>query len=102
MRLLTFTAIFLLSFLDLVAAEEATATPSRAIYREMVQPLPDSLFKAMTWRNIGPFRGGRVTAVTGVVQDPFTFYFGSTGGGVWKTADGGGRWQNISDGYFKT
>ncbi len=63
---------------------------------------PDSLFKAMKWRNIGPTRGGRVTAVSGVIQDPFTFYFGSTGGGVWKTRDGGATWLNISDGYFLT
>ncbi len=63
---------------------------------------PDSLFKAMKWRNIGPTRGGRVTAVSGVIQDPFTFYFGSTGGGVWKTRDGGATWLNISDGYFRT
>lgn len=61
-----------------------------------------SKFKAMKWRNIGPFRGGRSTAVTGVIQDPDTYYFGSTGGGVWKTVDGGHTWKNISDGFFKT
>jgi len=56
----------------------------------------------MTWRNIGPFRGGRVTAVAGVAQDPFTYYFGSTGGGVWKTEDAGNTWRNVSDGFFET
>ncbi|MEM7655946.1 MAG: glycosyl hydrolase [Bacteroidota bacterium] len=59
-------------------------------------------FQGMKWRNIGPFRGGRSTAVTGVPQDPMVFYFGSTGGGVWKTSDAGNTWRNISDGYFKT
>jgi len=61
-----------------------------------------SKFDAMKWRNVGPFRGGRSTAVTGVTQDPDTYYFGSTGGGVWKTTDGGYSWKNISDGFFKT
>jgi photosystem II stability/assembly factor-like uncharacterized protein len=56
----------------------------------------------MTWRNIGPFRGGRSVASTGVIGDPFTYYMGSTGGGVWKTTDAGITWKNISDGYFKT
>jgi photosystem II stability/assembly factor-like uncharacterized protein len=59
-------------------------------------------FSAMAWRNIGPFRGGRVVAVAGVPQQPRTFYFGSVGGGVWKTTDGGESWTNISDGQLKT
>jgi photosystem II stability/assembly factor-like uncharacterized protein len=57
--------------------------------------------KALTWRSIGPFRGGRVVAVAGDPTHPYTFYFGSTGGGVWKTTDGGRYWQNVSDGFFK-
>jgi len=60
------------------------------------------LYQAMQWRLIGPFRGGRVTAVAGVPSQPMTFYMGATGGGVWKTEDGGMTWRNISDGYFKT
>lgn len=56
----------------------------------------------LTYRLIGPFRGGRVTTVTGVREKIFTFYMGATGGGVWKTTDGGLHWNNISDGYFKT
>ena len=58
------------------------------------------LFQAMKYRLIGPFRGGRVTAVAGVPGRPRMFYMGSTGGGVWKTINGGQTWQNISDGYF--
>lgn len=61
-----------------------------------------ALYNAMSWRNIGPFRGGRATAVAGVVQDPLTYYMGATGGGVWKTDDAGKTWRNISDGFFKT
>ncbi|MBL7828629.1 MAG: glycosyl hydrolase, partial [Saprospiraceae bacterium] len=58
------------------------------------------LLSAFSWRNIGPFRGGRSAAVTGVSGKPNLFYFGATGGGVWKTQDGGRTWENISDGYF--
>jgi photosystem II stability/assembly factor-like uncharacterized protein len=61
---------------------------------------PSTLWSGMKYRNIGPFRGGRVTAVTGVPSEPYTFYMGSTGGGVWKTTDAGHSWQNISDGFF--
>lgn len=56
----------------------------------------------MEWRNVGPFRGGRITAVAGVPTQPRTFFMGAPGGGVWQTADAGETWQNISDGWFKT
>ncbi|OOG76168.1 glycosyl hydrolase [Algoriphagus sp. A40] len=56
----------------------------------------------LKYRNIGPFRGGRSVAASGVVNDPLTYYFGTTGGGVWKTSDAGQHWENISDGFFTT
>lgn len=56
----------------------------------------------LQFRSIGPFRGGRVVAVAGVVGKPLTFYFGGTGGGVWKTVDGGQSWEPVSDKFFKT
>ena len=62
----------------------------------------DSFFRPLKWRNIGPFRGGRSVAVSGVANDPLTYYMGTTGGGVWKTNDAGNSWKNISDGYFTT
>ena len=63
----------------------------------------DSLvFDIGEWRNIGPFRGGRSTAATGITGDDQVYYMGTTGGGVWKTEDAGLSWRNISDGYFKT
>src|SRR5437868_9008556 len=62
---------------------------------------PDPL-KNLQFRLIGPFRGGRVGAVEGVASEPKTFYYGATGGGVWKTTDIGVNWTNISDGWFKT
>jgi photosystem II stability/assembly factor-like uncharacterized protein len=60
----------------------------------------DKLYAGMEWRSIGPYRGGRSAAVTGVPGKPTLFYMGSTGGGVWRTTDGGGTWENISDGFF--
>lgn len=62
----------------------------------------DSLYHGLKWRNIGPFRGGRSVTSSGVIGQPFTYYMGSTGGGVWKTSDAGISWKNISDGFFKT
>jgi len=62
----------------------------------------EALFKALQWRGIGPYRGGRATAVAGIPDQPYTYYFGATGGGVWKSTDGGMNWNNISDGFFKT
>jgi len=59
-------------------------------------------FEALKFRNIGPFRGGRSNAVSGVVGDPMTYYMGTVGGGMWKTEDAGISWNNISDGFFKT
>ena len=57
-------------------------------------------FKGMQWREVGPFRGGRADAVEGIVAQPNTYYFGSCGGGVWKTTDAGQTWKNVSDGFF--
>ncbi|GAB4401550.1 MAG: hypothetical protein OHK0053_24390 [Microscillaceae bacterium] len=59
-----------------------------------------SLFETLQWRCIGPYRGGRSAAVAGVPGQPNLYYFGATGGGVWRTTDAGASWQNISDGYF--
>jgi photosystem II stability/assembly factor-like uncharacterized protein len=80
--LLTFCALFLIIVTSAQTAEE--------------------YFKPLKYRNIGPFRGGRSVSATGVVDDPLTYYMGTTGGGLWKTEDAGQRWKNISDGFFKT
>ena len=70
---------------------------SNSIYS---QTYDEELFNAQEYRLLGPFRGGRSAAVTGVQDKPNLFYFGATGGGVWKTVDGGRHWENISDGFF--
>src|SRR5688572_21511848 len=62
------------------------------------QPKPADLIKALQYRSIGPYRGGRSAAVAGVPSQPFVYYFGATGGGVWKTTDGGINWDSVSDG----
>ena len=64
------------------------------------QNYDEKLYDALEYRLIGPFRGGRSAAVTGIPGEPNLFYFGATGGGVWKTENGGRSWENISDGYF--
>ena len=62
----------------------------------------ESLFQDMAFRNVGPSRGGRVTAVAGHRDHPYTFYMGATGGGVWKTEDYGTTWRPIADGILET
>ena len=72
----------------------ATATAGAAV--------DPRLLETLEWRLVGPYRGGRCIAVAGDVSDTLTHYFGSTGGGVWKTRDGGATWVNISDGFLGT
>ena len=61
------------------------------------QTLNENSLKGMKWREIGPFRGGRVLAVAGVAGDPNTYYFGAVAGGVWKTTDAGLTWAPLTD-----
>src|SRR5580698_3081267 len=60
-------------------------------------PLEPNLVSGLRWRMIGPFRGGRVAAVTGVIGQPGTFYIGAPLGGVWKTTSAGATWYPIFD-----
>ena len=57
-------------------------------------------FTALSWRNVGPWRGGRSVAVAGLPSNPMTYFAGYTGGGLWRTDDAGNSWRNISDGHF--
>jgi len=59
-----------------------------------------ALYSGMRWRELGPFRGGRSCTVTGVPGQPNLYYFGTVGGGVWRTKDAGQTWENITDSYF--
>ena len=79
-----------------LALAVAPASPASA------QTVDSAHLSLLRWRLVGPSRGGRVEAVAGDPRDRLTFYMGATGGGVWKTVDGGIAWKNISDGFFHT
>lgn len=84
------TSLFVFSLILLVAF------PQNA----QAQQYDEALYDALEYRLVGPFRGGRSAAVTGVEGKPNLYYFGATGGGIWETKNGGRTWKNISDGYF--
>lgn len=90
-------------FLALLAYFTIYGQPEAKHHSSFSRPLFNvAYYNNLQWRNIGPFRGGRVNAVAGVPKQPLQYYMGTTGGGVWKTKDGGLSWDNISDGYFGT
>ncbi len=60
----------------------------------------ETLYEGISWRQLGPFRGGRAGTASGVLNNPNLYYMGTAGGGVWKTEDAGSSWSCISDGYF--
>ena len=91
MKTFIFTLLIVASILP-VSAQKKKA--------EELQIVDSKYLSGLTWRNVGPFRGGRSCAVAGVPGKPNLYYFGGTGGGVWKTSDGGNTWENISDGFF--
>jgi photosystem II stability/assembly factor-like uncharacterized protein len=83
--------VVLLSFLSLATSAACAA------------PLPTGkLMGALQWRSVGPYTGGRVTAVAGIADKPNVFYMGTAGGGVWESEDYGNSWKNISDKDFKS
>src|SRR6266516_1832647 len=98
----SFRLITLLSQVSLLAAIAFLTNSANCQVR--LTPAPQSTsqesdqLRVLQWRSIGPFRGGRSTAVAGVASQPMVFYFGGTGGGVWKTTDGGINWEAVSDG----
>ena len=79
---------------------QITNAQSRKSKKQTTTTYSSELHESVQYRSIGPFRGGRSAAVVGVANQPKLFYFGATGGGVWKTTDGGITYKNISDGYF--
>lgn len=83
-----------------LAGLAADAAAQRRARTAAPAPVDTALYAGMRFRDIGPYRGGRSAAVAGVPGQPLTYYFGATGGGVWKSLDGGNAWQNVSDGFF--
>ncbi len=89
------------------AALLAALTPTSDMTRLHAQsttasPVPATAYQGLRWRNVGAGRGGRVTGLAGVRQQPHTFYIGATGGGVWKTDDAGISWFPVGDGQITT
>ena len=97
----SFIAVAFFAAIATLPAQAQKKPPQTALEEKKPKTFSD-LFEGMEFRCIGPHRGGRSTAVTGVRHDPLTFYFGGTGGGVWKTGDGGSNWEPVSDKDFKT
>ena len=85
-----FLIVFLFFFVDIKAQRK-----NKSISQSINYEIPN-----LNWRSIGPYRGGRASSVTGVSNSDNTYYFGATGGGIWKTTDSGQNWRNISDGFF--
>ena len=85
-----FIIILLFLFVDIKAQRK-----NKSISQSINYEIPN-----LNWRSIGPHRGGRASSVTGVSNSDNTYYFGATGGGIWKTTDSGQNWRNISDGFF--
>lgn len=94
MRKFLFLSIF--SFSCLIGASQK----KKSISTSTPENVDSILLSKVKYRLVGPWRGGRSAAVAGSYKNKNTFYFGATGGGVWKTTDGGSNWKNISDKYF--
>ena len=94
-----FLLLFAISFL-LSTSIDAQRRKNKNVTTPATSGFDETVYSSMQWRELGPFRGGRSAAVAGVPNKPKLFYFGAAGGGVWRTQDGGGSWENISDGYF--
>ena len=85
------------------AAEvSAKADPKAAKVPAATDAYDKAALQALTWRSIGPYRGGRSVAAVGVESQPLTYYFGGTGGGVFKTTNGGADWKPVTDGQIGT
>ncbi len=98
-----------LLILSVVAATTVAAWSPAVAQRKPTVAVPASSvaidtasFRALQWRNVGPFRGGRANTAAGIPTQPLTYFAGYTGGGLWRTDDAGINWRNISDGWFHT
>ena len=97
MKQLILRSLFIFLLPMVVFGQKKSETP------KPVTPVNETeYYKPLLWRNVGPMRGGRSVTSIGVVGNIYTYYMGTTGGGVWKTEDAGQTWNNVSDGYFKT
>ena len=98
-KLLSIKLVSITSLLFLIGVQ-LTNAQSKKRNKKSIISYPERMYSSLEYRSIGPYRGGRSSAVTGVEGKPNLFYFGAAGGGVWKTENGGETYENISDGYF--
>ncbi len=91
-------AILICLFEFSVAQKKSSAIETNRI--STAETFSNQLYSGMKWRSIGPYQGGRSLTASGVIGDPLTYYLGATGGGVWKTVDGGNTWFPVSDSTF--
>ncbi len=89
-----FVLLFAFVFSSVAAVAQKKTTPSTTV------SFDQSLYSGIKWREVGPYRGGRSSTVTGVPGNPNLYYFGTVGGGVWRTKDAGQSYENITDKYF--
>lgn len=89
-----FVLLFAFVFSSVAAVAQKKTTPSTTV------SFDQSLYSGIKWREVGPYRGGRSSSVTGVPGNPNLYYFGTVGGGVWRTKDAGQSYENITDKYF--
>ncbi len=99
MKNILFLTIFIFIGIHAISAQK-NKRKQKSTSLSSAELLNEKLFDAVNWRHLGPFRGGRSCTATGVPGKPNLYYMGTTGGGVWKTENGGQSWENISDGYF--
>ncbi len=97
MRIAHLFVFFSAVFFTVVATVLPAPAPARA-----QETFPEELWSSLNWRNVGPPRGGRSIAAAGSATRPFEYYMGTTGGGLWKTDDGGQNWRPVTDGQINS
>ena len=97
MRIRHRSAFFAAAFVAILATVSPAPTPARA-----QEAFPEELWSSLSWRNVGPPRGGRSIAAAGSAARPFEYYMGTTGGGLWRTTDGGQSWRPVTDGQINS
>src|SRR5689334_5262736 len=97
LRVLFIVAVFGITLAQVTVNPHGSTSADGARVAAKAAAPDDDLFAGLRWRNIGPFHGGRVSAVTGAIGQPGVFYLGAPAGGIWKTTNAGVTWSSIFD-----